>query len=195
MFKIVSLFILGIGLSVFSVFNLKKSMDKTESIGYIKFLEGNRFIEENKIKEAIEEYKVALDNNGDVNIKKNYELALKSLENQQQQQNSSENNDKSENQEEKSNNNSDNNKNSEDSKDSENSQKEKGESSEKESQSPSGEQQQQNESQEGQGQKEQQKADELKSIMQRLESNEKKAFKNNERVLNKSENKDSENRW
>lgn len=187
MFKIVSLFILGIGLSVFSVFNLKKSMDKTENIGYIKFLEGNRFIEENKIKEAIEEYKVALDNNGDVNIKKNYELALKSLENQQQ--NSSENNDKSENQEEKSNNNSDNNKNSE------NSQKEKGESSEKESQSSSGEQQQQNESQEGQGQKEQQKADELKSIMQRLESNEKKAFKNNERVLNKSENKDSENRW
>lgn len=179
MFKIVSLFILGIGLSVFSVFNLKKSMDKTENIGYIKFLEGNRFIEENKIKEAIEEYKVALDNNGDVNIKKNYELALKSLENQ----------------EEKSNNNSDNNKNSEDSKDSENSQKEKGESSEKESQSSSGEQQQQNESQEGQGQKEQQKADELKSIMQRLESNEKKAFKNNERVLNKSENKDSENRW
>lgn len=173
MFKIVSLFILGIGLSVFSVFNLKKSMDKTENIGYIKFLEGNRFIEENKIKEAIEEYKVALDNNGDVNIKKNYELALKSLENQ----------------EEKSNNNSDNNKNSE------NSQKEKGESSEKESQSSSGEQQQQNESQEGQGQKEQQKADELKSIMQRLESNEKKAFKNNERVLNKSENKDSENRW
>ena len=31
--------------------------------------------------------------------------------------------------------------------------------------------------------------------MQRLEGNEKQAFKNNERVLNTSENKNSENRW
>ncbi len=40
-----------------------------------------------------------------------------------------------------------------------------------------------------------QKEEELRSIMQRLEGNEKQAFKNNERVLNTSENKNSENRW
>lgn len=184
MFKKIFLFILGVILSLFSFLEFKKSMNKTENIGYTKFLSGNKLVEENKIKEAIEEYKLALDNNNDINIKKNYELALKQQENQQQSdqqdQNKKDNQEQNKNQQQSDQENGNNNENKNNQSDQNNNEN----NSENNKQTQSEQQQQ-----------DQQKADELKSIMQRLEGNEKRAFKNNERVLNMSEDKNSENRW
>lgn len=194
MFKKILLLILGVLLSILSFLEFKKSIKKTENIGYTKFLSANKLVEENKLKEAIEEYKVALDNNTDINIKKNYELALKQSENEQsqkqeqeQKQNDEQNKEQNK-QEQEQNGESNQNKEQNQGQD-KNDEAESNESNKQDSQDTKNQQKGEEKSEEDQ------KADELRSIMQRLESNEKRAFKNNEKVLNTSENKDSENRW
>lgn len=189
MFKKILLLILGVLLSILSFLEFKKSIKKTENIGYTKFLSANKLVEENKLKEAIEEYKVALDNNTDINIKKNYELALKQSENEQsqkQEQNDEQN--KEQNKQDSQNGESNQNKEQNQGQD-KNDEAESNESNKQDSQDTKNQQKGEEKSEEDQ------KADELRSIMQRLEGNEKRAFKNNEKVLNTSENKDSENRW
>lgn len=171
MFKKIMLVIFGCSLLIYSFFQFKSSFIKIENPGYIKFISANKLLEENKNKEALKEYIEAMDMNEDINIKKNYEIAMKkSEENEQQNQNSDENNEDKNNKDE-----------NDKDKDKENQKNESKNESEQNSDK------EQNE--------EQQKEEELKNIMQRLESNEKKAFKNNEKILNNSENKDSENRW
>lgn len=191
MFKKIFLFILGVILSLFSFLEFKKSMNKTENIGYTKFLSGNKLVEENKIKEAIEEYKLALDNNNDINIKKNYELALKQQENQQQSDQQDQN--KKDNQEQNEDNQEQNKNQQQSDQENGNNNENKNNQSDQNNNENNSENNKQTQSE--QQQQDQQKADELKSIMQRLEGNEKRAFKNNERVLNMSEDKNSENRW
>lgn len=163
MFKKIMLVIFGCSLLIYSFFQFKSSFIKIENPGYIKFISANKLLEENKNKEALKEYIEAMDMNEDINIKKNYEIAMKKSE---ENENNEDKNNKDENDKDK---------------DKENQKNESKNESEQNSDK------EQNE--------EQQKEEELKNIMQRLESNEKKAFKNNEKILNNSENKDSENRW
>ncbi|MGL6168770.1 MAG: hypothetical protein ACRC0Y_10820 [Fusobacteriaceae bacterium] len=177
MFKKLALIIFGCSLLVYSFFQFQKSFLKIEDAGYTQFIAGNKLVENKKTEDALKEYSEAMDINEDINIKKNYEIALKIL--QEKQNESSENNKDSD-------------KNNQKNEKDQNSNKEQNES-EKDENSESKEVN--NSSEAENSEKEKQKEDELKSIMQRLESNEKRAFKNNEKMLNNSENKDSENRW
>ncbi|MGL4998468.1 MAG: hypothetical protein ACRC0V_11685 [Fusobacteriaceae bacterium] len=180
MFKKLALIIFGCSLLVYSFLQFQKSFLKVENVGYNQFIAGNKLVKENKHEDALKEYSEAMNVNEDINIKKNYEIAFKKLqEKQKESKESSENNKDSD----------DKNKKNEENQNGNNEQNE----SEKNENSENKESN--NSSEAGESDKEKQKEDELKSIMQRLESNEKKAFKNNEKMLNNSENKDSENRW
>ncbi|MGL5663893.1 MAG: hypothetical protein ACRCW8_09000, partial [Cetobacterium sp.] len=190
-----------------------------EEPGYLKFMNGNSLVKENKTKEALEEYKLAMDTNEDINIKKNFEIIKNKVdeEKQNQQQDNQQNQDQD--QQDK-NNSQDNNKqndqknneqNNKDKKDDQQNNQKQDENQNKKDNNNNQQQNQQenqndsqnNEPNKGSTPKEltpeekamKQKEEELRSIMQRLEGNEKQAFKNNERVLNTSENKNSENRW
>lgn len=173
MFKKILVLLLGIALIVFGVMRLKK--DKViEEPGYLKFMNGNSLVKENKIKEALEEYKLAMDTNRDINIKKNFEIVKNKVEEKKQNQQKDQQN---------------NEQNNEDKNDSQN--------SNKKSDTQNNEQNKENTPKELTPEEKtmKQKEEELRSILQRLEGNEKQAFKNNERVLNTSENKNNENRW
>ena len=206
MFRKILILLLGIFLIIFGVFKLKK--DKPiEEPGYLKFLNGNALVKENKNQEALEEYKIAMDTNEDLNIKKNFEIIKNKVDKekqdqQQQQNNKDQQHDNKQNQQNQQNDknqqdNQDNKNNSQDNK--QNEQQNDNQDKKQENQQNSGNKQQN----QGSAPKEltpeekamKQKEEELRSIMQRLEGNEKQAFKNNERVLNTSENKNSENRW
>lgn len=181
MFKKIMLVIFGCSLLIYSFFQFKSSFIKIENPGYIKFISANKLLEENKNKEALKEYMEAMDINEDINIKKNYEIAMKKAkENEQQNQNSDENK---------------NNKDSKDENDKDKDKENQKNESGNENEQNSDKEQNENQNSENADKEEQQKEEELKNIMQRLESNEKRAFKNNEKILNNSENKDSENRW
>lgn len=219
MFKKVLVLLLGILLIIFGILRLKR--DKAvEEPGYLKFMSGNSLVKENKTKEALEEYKLAMDTNEDINIKKNFEIIKNKVdeEKQNQQQDNQQNQDQD--QQDK-NNSQDNNKqnvqknneqNNKDKKDDQQNNQKQDENQNKKDDNNNNQQQNQQENQndsqnnepnKGSTPKEltpeekamKQKEEELRSIMQRLEGNEKQAFKNNERVLNTSENKNSENRW
>ncbi|MHA5067552.1 hypothetical protein [Cetobacterium somerae] len=218
MFKKVLVLLLGILLIIFGILRLKR--DKAvEEPGYLKFMNGNSLVKENKTKEALEEYKLAMDTNEDINIKKNFEIIKNKVdeEKQNQQQDNQQNQDQD--QQDK-NNSQDNNKqndqknneqNNKDKKDDQQNNQKQDENQNKKDNNNNQQQNQQenqndsqnNEPNKGSTPKEltpeekamKQKEEELRSIMQRLEGNEKQAFKNNERVLNTSENKNSENRW
>ncbi|WP_298065396.1 hypothetical protein [uncultured Cetobacterium sp.] len=233
MFKKVLVLLLGILLIIFGILRLKR--DKAvEEPGYLKFMNGNSLVKENKTKEALEEYKLAMDTNEDINIKKNFEIIKNKVDeekqnqqqdnqqNQDQDQKNNENQQQNQQQDQQDKNNSqDNNKqndqknneqNNKDKKDDQQNNQKQDENQNKKDDNNNNQQQNQQENQndsqnnepnKGSTPKEltpeekamKQKEEELRSIMQRLEGNEKQAFKNNERVLNTSENKNSENRW
>lgn len=221
MFKKVLVLLLGISLIIFGILKLKR--DKAiEEPGYLKFINGNSLVKENKTKEALEEYKLAMDTNEDINIKKNFEIIKNKVEDEkqnQQQDNNQENQDQKNNENQQQNqqkdqqnnkdkkdNPQDNQKQSENQKNNENQQQNQQENKQNKNDSQDNNEKndkQNNEQNKGSAPKEltpeekamKQKEEELRSIMQRLEGNEKQAFKNNERVLNTSENKNSENRW
>ncbi|WP_407537655.1 hypothetical protein [Cetobacterium somerae] len=207
MFRKILVLLLGIFLIIFGILKLKR--DKAiEEPGYLKFMNGNSLVKENKTKEALEEYKLAMDTNEDINIKKNFEIIKNKVEEEKQNQ---QQDNKQENQDQKNNENEQqkNEQNNKDEKDNQqNNQKQDGNQKNDEKQQQNQQNQQDNQenksdSQNSNEKKEltpeeramKQKEEELRSIMQRLEGNEKQAFKNNERVLNTSENKNSENRW
>lgn len=196
MFKKVLVLLLGILLIIFGILRLKR--DKAvEEPGYLKFMSGNSLVKENKTKEALEEYKLAMDTNEDINIKKNFEIIKNKVD--EEKQNQQQDNQQNQDQDQKNNENQQQNQ-QQDQQDKNNSQdNNKQQQNQQENQNDS----QNNEPNKGSTPKEltpeekamKQKEEELRSIMQRLEGNEKQAFKNNERVLNTSENKNSENRW
>lgn len=211
MFKKVLVLLLGILLIIFGILRLKR--DKAvEEPGYLKFMNGNSLVKENKTKEALEEYKLAMDTNEDINIKKNFEIIKNKVdeEKQNQQQDNQQNQDQKNNENQQQNqqqdqqnkNNSQDNNKQNDQKNNEQNNKDK-KDDQQQNQQENQNDSQNNEPNKGSTPKEltpeekamKQKEEELRSIMQRLEGNEKQAFKNNERVLNTSENKNSENRW
>lgn len=214
MFKKILVLLLGIGLIIFGTLTLRKNKAVEES-GYLKFLNGNSLVKENKNKEALEEYKLAMDTNEDINIKKNFEIIKNKIEEEQNQENNDnqqqENQNKNDLQDDKQQNDQQNNdKNNENKKDNQqNNQEQKDNKNENDSSDNQQPKEQKNNEQNSNEQNKEttpkeltqeekalkQKEEELRSIMQRLEGNEKQAFKNNERVLNTSENKNSENRW
>lgn len=223
MFKKVLVLLLGILLIIFGILRLKR--DKAvEEPGYLKFMNGNSLVKENKTKEALEEYKLAMDTNEDINIKKNFEIIKNKVDEEKQNQDQKNNENQQQNQQQDQqdkNNSQDNNKqndqknneqNNKDKKDDQQNNQKQDENQNKKDDNNNNQQQNQQENQndsqnnepnKGSTPKEltpeekamKQKEEELRSIMQRLEGNEKQAFKNNERVLNTSENKNSENRW
>lgn len=213
MFKKVLVLLLGILLIIFGILRLKR--DKAvEEPGYLKFMNGNSLVKENKTKEALEEYKLAMDTNEDINIKKNFEIIKNKVdeEKQNQQQDNQQNQDQKNNENQQQNqqqdqqdknNSQDNNKQNDQKNNEQNNKDKKDDQQNNQNQQENQNDSQNNEPNKGSTPKEltpeekamKQKEEELRSIMQRLEGNEKQAFKNNERVLNTSENKNSENRW
>ncbi len=231
-----------------SFYKEKNYEEVTKSSAEENFLKGNSWVylgdssPENSqefYKKALEEYKLAMKKSDDINIKKNYELTLKKLENssQQNQQEQKDNQEKQENQEKQNNQNQEQNqqqKNNEEKSDNnqensnpqnqeneqENSsnkqqtQQDKDSEQEKENNKDTQndeKQEQNNENSSQQNQEEKQGAgsdskeikpqsqeeireQEVRAILQRLEGNEKQAFKNNERVMEMS-NHNSTNRW
>lgn len=225
MFKKIIPLIIGLILILFATLEIRNWDDKFENPGYINFLEGNRLvneaIDENKMesyKKALEEYKIAMETNEDINIKKNYEIVEKMLqeqENENQQNNEDQKDDQNDqdnkdqqdkqdeqNQDDKNNENNENNEEQQDNQNEENN-KDQNNQDNQDNQTQQDDKNQDGENNENQQDSSmspeeleaQQKEEELKAILQRLEGNEKQAFKNNERVMNMSENKNSENRW
>lgn len=200
--------------NIMKSFYLEKKYDKVlESDIEDGFLKGNSyvFIEDNNSQQknienyqkALEEYKLAMKSSQDINIKKNYELTLKKIEDLQQQQNSQNNSKDKNNSENKEQNKSDKNQNNNSNKEKQdnnsnnkeqNQENKNNQNSEKENQTEANNQKQQSSNQNSSSNKEEVKEQELKAILKRLEGNEKQAFKNNERVLNTT-NDDSNNRW
>ena len=188
MFKKSLIFLLSFILISFSFIEYNKWKKPIENLGYANFIEGNKLVKENP-QEALEQYKLAMEHNKDLNIKKNYEIADKKNQQQKekeqqdkQEQQDQNNQKKQQNKDEKSNDqDQSNNKNTKQDQNSE--------------QQPQPQQKQKQGQDNEKSEKYDQKKEELNSILQRLEGNEKQAFKNNEKILNSSENKDSENRW
>ncbi|MBC2850052.1 hypothetical protein H5J22_01065 [Cetobacterium sp. 8H] len=181
MFKKSLIFVLSFILILFSFIEYNKWKKPIENSGYSNFIEGNKLVKE-KPQEALEQYKIAMEYNKDLNIKKNYEIANK--QNQQQKKQEEQQKEKEKQDQEQQN---------------QKSNKQDQSNNKNTKQDQNSEQQQPQQQKQGQdketNEKYDQKKEELNSILQRLEGNEKQAFKNNEKILNSSENKDSENRW
>ncbi len=229
MFKKFLSFVLGLALIIYSIFNFLQWKKPIETTGYHNFLAGNKIILEDKNKspelkkEALEKYKLAMETNTDINIKRNFEIIQQKLEDQQKQEN---NENKQDNQQKKENNkqgkedknsqdkNNESNKNnkenssSSDEKQKENQDKNRNQEQNKQ-QSDNKSQSQENDNQPNNSNNSPQNAsqnpektsngkeDELKSILERLEGNEKNAFKNNERVMQiqNTNYENNSNRW
>ncbi|MEG1450998.1 MAG: hypothetical protein RSA57_09415 [Cetobacterium sp.] len=182
MFKKSLIFLLSFILISLSFIEYNKWKKPIENLGYSHFIEGNKLVKE-KPQEALEQYKLAMEYNKDLNIKKNYEIAAK--QNQQQKDKEKQEQQGKNNQKEQQNQNSS-------EQDQSNNKNTKQDQNSEQQQPP---QQQKQDQDNKKNEKYDQKKEELNSILQRLEGNEKQAFKNNEKILNSSENKDSENRW
>lgn len=213
-----------------SFYNEKNYEEVTKSNVEEGFLKGNSYVylgdnSQDKNKEfyekALEEYKLAMKTSDDINIKKNYELTLKKLEDMSKQQNQ----DNQQNQEDKSS------QSNEKNQSSNNKEREKKENSSQEKQNNEKEQEsnsqpneqnnnkqnedntQENENQNESSDKkennqnsntapqnmkepsqEEIREQEVRAILKRLEGNEKQSFKNNERVMDINSNNPS-NRW
>lgn len=216
-----------IKLNVLKSFYSEKNYEEvTKSDVEEGFLKGNSYVylgdnSQDKNKEfyekALEEYKLAMKTSDDINIKKNYELTLKKLEdmsNQQNQDNQQNQEDKQEKQNKENQNN--NNQNQQN-----NSQEKQNNEKEQESNSQPNEQnnkQNEDNTQENENQNESSdkkennqnsntapqnmkepsqeeiREQEVRAILKRLEGNEKQSFKNNERVMDINSNNPS-NRW
>lgn len=219
-----------------SYYDEKKYEKVINSPAEENFLKGNSYVylgdnspEKSKeyYEKALEKYKLAMKKSDDINIKKNYELTLKKLEELKNQQNQKDNSSKNqENNQDKSSqdksqqkNNSDQNSedNSNDQKDNQNNNNEQqnnSQNSEENSQEKdSSQQDSEKDSTENSSQQEKDskqnsnsgsneieesqediKEQEVRAILKGLEANEKQSFKNNERVINMSDDNPT-NRW
>ena len=209
-----------------SLYEEKKYKDITETPSTEYFIRGNSYaflgdeaVQKNPeeaikaYKAALEEYKLAMKTSSDVNIKKNYEIVLKKIEdlNNQNQQNQDKQN-------EKQNQNKD-----QDNKQEQQNQQNQDKQNEKQDQNKDQDNKQNQQNQDKQNEKQDQNKDqdneengkqnsvpqgevqpidskdegresEVRAILKRLEGNEKQSFKNNERVIN-IDTGNSNNRW
>lgn len=186
MIKIILNIFLSVLLLISSIFAYRSWKIPIENKGYKHFIQGNDLVESGDKNKNIEEYKKALiqyekamEYNDDKNIKKNYEITLKKINEQKQ---------KNKNQEDKNNKSNENQKNKDKKNQNQNNPNEKRNENNKENQKQDGKENKKN--------KEKiEKEEELKSILNRLEGNEKQAFKNNEKILKDSNNTNNESRW
>lgn len=192
MFKIIINFIIGLLLLIYSFYSYLIWNKPIESQGFIHFLKGNELVLKSKnpkdtsnSEKALDEYKIAMKTNTDVNIKKNFELILKKKEEQQKQENQKKDQKNKNNEDKKEN--KENNKKQDQNKKNDSKDQNKNEKNNKKQ-----ENQQQSKSEK---MKENQKKEELQSILNRLEGNEKQAFKNNEKIKVNLNNENTENRW
>lgn len=214
-----------------SYYGEKKYEEVINSPAEENFLKGNSYVylgdnspEKSKeyYEKALEEYKLAMKKSDDINIKKNYELTLKKLEELKNQQNQKDNSSKDqENNQDKSqqknnsdqnsednsndqkNNQNNNNEQQNNSQNSEENSQEKDSSqqgSEKDSTENSSQQEKDSKQNSNSGSNEIEesqediKEQEVRAILKGLEANEKQSFKNNERVINMSSDNPT-NRW
>ena len=210
-----------------SLYEEKKYKEITETPSTEYFIRGNSYaflgdeaVQQNpeeaikNYKAALEEYKLAMKSSDDLNIKKNYEIVLKKIENlnnkqnQQNQQNQNNENNKQDqnNEQDKQNQQNQQNQNSENNKQDQNNEQDKQNQQNQQNQNNENNKQDQNNEQDGkqnnipQGgvqpidSKDDGREGEVRAILKRLEGNEKQSFKNNERVIN-IDTGNSNNRW
>jgi Ca-activated chloride channel family protein len=185
--------------------NYKKVVDIPTFEKY--FIQGNSYVklgeeaqEQKEIIEnfqkALEHYKKAMNISEDINIKKNYEIIQKRLDDIKQQEQQKQNQENQEKQEDK--NQESSSKNSqEQQKDQKEKEKQKQEQEQNQDQQSNQQQQeeQNQENQEDETKREQIEKEEVMSILKKLEGNEKQSFKNNERILHNQNQHNSKNRW
>lgn len=198
----------------------KKYSEVLKRKGDNDFLNGNSIVklseskeDKDKMRESLEYYKKEMIKNDDINIKKNYEIVLENIKNNQSKQKdqNKEKNQKNQNKQDKqdkqgkqnkqqnSKENGQKDKNSpKQSKD-----KQKGESKQKKEDNSKQNQKnnkqdenKQNKSDKGQNSKDKERSkEEIKAVLKRLEGSEKQAFKNNEKLINVGVSKEDQNRW
>lgn len=195
MFKIIINFIIGLLLLIYSFYSYLIWNKPIESQGFIHFLKGNELVLKSKnpkdtsnSEKALDEYKIAMKTNTDVNIKKNFELILKKKEEQQKQENQKKDQKNKNNEDKK-----DKKKNKENNKKQD--QNKKNDSKDQNKNEKNNKKQKNQQQSKSEKMKENQKKEELQSILNRLEGNEKQAFKNNEKIKVNLNNENTENRW
>ena len=211
-----------------SLYEEKKYKEITETPSTEYFIRGNSYaflgdeaVQQNpeeaikNYKAALEEYKLAMKTSSDINIKKNYEIVLKKIEdlnsqNQQNQDNQKDKQDQNKDQDnkqdqqnkenqDKQNDKQDQNKDQDNKQDQQNNQNQQNQDKQNDKQDQNKDQNdKQNSIPQGEVQPIDSKDDgregEVRAILKRLEGNEKQSFKNNERVIN-IDTGNSNNRW
>lgn len=215
-----------------SLYEEKKYKEITETPSTEYFIRGNSYaflgdeaVQQNpeeaikNYKAALEEYKLAMKTSSDVNIKKNYEIVLKKIEDlnknqdQQNQDNQKDKQDQNKDQDnkqdqqnnqnqqnqDKQNDKQDQNKDQDNKQDQQNNQNQQNQDKQNDKQDQNKDQNdKQNSIPQGEVQPIDSKDDvregEVRAILKRLEGNEKQSFKNNERVIN-IDTGNSNNRW
>lgn len=180
-----------------SLYEEKKYKEITETPSTEYFIRGNSYaflgdeaVQQNpeeaikNYKAALEEYKLAMKSSDDLNIKKNYEIVLKKIENLNNKQNQDRENNKQDqnNEQDKQNQQNQQNQNNENNKQDQNNEQDG-----KQNNIPQGGVQPIDSKDDG-------REGEVRAILKRLEGNEKQSFKNNERVIN-IDTGNSNNRW
>lgn len=207
-----------------SFYEEKKYKEVIENESDEFFLRGNSyaFLGDSLIKEnpeeakknyrlALEEYKKAMKQSDDINIKKNYEIVLKKIENlekEQQQNQNNQNQDKNNQNDQQQKDNSQDNKQQNNKQNDSDNNNQKDNNNQDQQNNSGGNQENSNQPQDQQDKnqgggvstgdikdsKEDIKKNEIGVILKRLEGNEKQSFKNNERVMN-IETGNSNNKW
>lgn len=210
-----------------SLYEEKKYKEITETPSTEYFIRGNSYaflgdeaVQQNpeeaikNYKAALEEYKLAMKTSSDINIKKNYEIVLKKIEdlnnqNQQNQDNQKDKQDQNKDQDNKQDQQNkenqqnqdkqDQNKDQDNKQDQQNNQNQQNQDKQNDKQDQNKDQNdKQNSIPQGEVQPIDSKDDvregEVRAILKRLEGNEKQSFKNNERVIN-IDTGNSNNRW
>lgn len=195
----------------------KKYSEVLKRNGDNDFLNGNSLVklseskeDKDKMKESLERYKKEMIKNNDINIKKNYEIVLENIKNNQSKQ-KDQNKEKNQNKQNKQNNQGKQNKqqnskeNGQKDKDSSKQSKDKQKDESKQKKEDNSKQNQknnkqdknkQNKSDKGQNSKDKERSkEEIKAVLKRLEGSEKQAFKNNEKLINVGVSKEDQNRW
>jgi len=178
-------------------YEAKNYLEVLKRKGNKNFLNGNSFVKlsqnrnnKEKLKEALESYKKEMIKNSDMNIKKNYEIILKEVnknkqkkDQQKEQKNQNQKNQNQENKDRK-------NKQNQSQKNEQKNQRQQ--KQDKKDDSNNNKQKKINQSQNNKD--ENRKKEEINMVLKRLEGSEKQAFKNNERLMNLTNNRE-ENRW
>ncbi|MFA6709109.1 MAG: hypothetical protein WCR79_05355 [Fusobacterium sp.] len=192
----------------------KKYSEVLKRKGDNDFLNGNSIVklseskeDKDKMRESLEYYKKEMIKNDDINIKKNYEIVLENIKNNQSKQkdqnkeknqknqNKQDKQDKQEKQNKQQNSKENEQKDKNSSKQSKDKQKDESKQKENNKQDKQDENKQ-NKSDKGQNSKDKERSkEEIKAVLKRLEGSEKQAFKNNEKLINVGVNKEDQNRW